>query len=404
MEWNYLKLSGREIRPGFKIEKSSLATFSILSNSAGGPATRDYVTQLEVILLCLKQIRARIARIELESTATSHLGIEARTLGMVYPILLDSVVDIPELRKEISGAQKSIGQRPGDKGGNGNRRIRLHVQTLETTKEEFLDLLTKFESVPTLVGRNLNPAIRSLKQAEILKALEVWHQIGREEFLSTYSANPAFRYLISYDGEYFDAKAILVGALRLMRPEVGDFEASDFDGDEKTVASPLRALGFEVVDIQRDKRQIDEDQIEQEILNRQVDGPIERVQLVRSRRGQGVFRQNVLSREPRCRVTGIADSRLLRASHIKPWRVSSDIEKIDGNNGLMLAPHVDVLFDQGFISFADDGVLLVSPQLDLSILQAWGIDKDVNLGEFTDAQLHYLKYHHDHVWRLRGAV
>jgi hypothetical protein len=400
MDWKYLKHLGREIRPGFILESSSLATFSILSNSAGGSAARDYVTQLEIILSSLKQIRASIARIELESNATLHLGIEERTLEIAYPVVLDSVVDIAELRKQISETQRTIGQRPGDRGGNGNRRIRLHISTVETTKEEFFELVMSSETAATLASRNLNPVIRSLKQDEILKALEVWRQIGREEFLSTYSANPAFRYLISYDGELFDAKAILVGALRLMRPELGEFEASEFDGDEKTVASPLRALGFEVVDIQRDRRQIDEDQIEIEILNRQVNGPIERIQLVRSRRGQGVFRQNVFSREPRCRVTGIADSRFLRASHIKPWRVSSDIEKIDGNNGLMLAPHVDVLFDQGYISFADNGALLVSSQLDLSILEAWGIDKSVNSGVFSAAQSQYLQYHRDHEFRV----
>jgi hypothetical protein len=393
MEWTYLNVSGQELLPGFRLEDSTLTNFSILSNSAGGQATRDYATQLEIILGCLRQIRASVARIELESANTSHLGIDERTLEFEYPIILDTVVDISGLRKEISGAQKTIGQNPGDKGGNGNRRIRLHVSIVETTKEEFLELLMKFEITENLVSRNLNPVIRSLKRSEIVKALAVWREVGREQFLSSYSANPAFRYLISYEGEYFDAKAILVGALRLVRPEVGDFDARDFDGDEKTVATPLRALGFEVVDIQRDKRQIDEDKIEHEILNRQVNGPIERIQLVRSRRGQGIFRQNVLSREPRCRVTGITDSRFLRASHIKPWRVSSDIEKIDGNNGLMLAPHVDALFDQGYISFSDDGTMLVSPELDLLILRAWGIDTAVNFGKFTPAQSRFLEYH-----------
>ena len=53
-------------------------------------------------------------------------------------------------------------------------------------------------------------------------------------------------------------------------------------------------------------------------------GPTFREQLVRARRGQGVFRANVLLREESCRVTGVSEPRHLKASHIKPWRDASD--------------------------------------------------------------------------------
>jgi putative restriction endonuclease len=89
-----------------------------------------------------------------------------------------------------------------------------------------------------------------------------------------------------------------------------------------------------------------------------------RKQLTNARRGQGVFRVRVLQVEPICRITGIEEPALLRASHIKPWRVCDTAhERLDGFNGLMLAPHVDFLFDRGLISFEDDGRAIFSSRL-----------------------------------------
>lgn len=89
-----------------------------------------------------------------------------------------------------------------------------------------------------------------------------------------------------------------------------------------------------------------------------------REQLVRARRGQGIFRRRVLDADPVCRVTGIATPTLLVASHIKPWRAcGTSAERLDGANGLMLAPHADFLFDRGFLGFEDDGRTLFSSRL-----------------------------------------
>ena|ERR1700688_3467964 len=65
--------------------------------------------------------------------------------------------------------------------------------------------------------------------------------------------------------------------------------------------------------------------------------------------------------ENRCRITGVTNPIHLRASHCKPWRDSSNEERISGENGLLLTPTMDHLFDRGFISFEDSGLLIVSP-------------------------------------------
>lgn len=89
-----------------------------------------------------------------------------------------------------------------------------------------------------------------------------------------------------------------------------------------------------------------------------------REQLTRARRGQGLFRKRVSDVEPVCRLTGIAQPNLLIASHIKPWRACGTAsERLDGHNGLMLAPHADFLFDRGLVGFDDDGGPLFSSRL-----------------------------------------
>ena len=137
--------------------------------------------------------------------------------------------------------------------------------------------------------------------------------------------------------------------------------------------------------------QVLEDEIEQEILSSASQSTV-KDQLIRARQGQGLFRQRVMAIESNCRVTGISDERFLIASHIKPWRESSNEERLDGNNGLMLSPHIDRLFDKGWVSFSDGGELLVCPDA-APILKAWNITLQIKKGEFNMQQRHYLRYH-----------
>ena len=128
-------------------------------------------------------------------------------------------------------------------------------------------------------------------------------------------------------------------------------------------------------------------------------GTTEIAQLIKARRGQGIFRANVRLNEKQCRVTAVTDPAHLVASHIKPWRDCNDEEKLSGHNGLMLAPHIDHLFDDGFISFTDAGSLLLSPQLDPSVLEKWSIPTDLTVGKFSSEQAKFLDYHRVRVFR-----
>lgn len=125
----------------------------------------------------------------------------------------------------------------------------------------------------------------------------------------------------------------------------------------------------------------------------------QRTQLIQARIGQGLFRSRVAELEPRCRVTGIKDVRFLVASHIKPWSKSSNEEKLDGNNGLLLTPHIDHLFDKGYVTFDESGQLKISNQLPESVRQAWKLELLISPTALNVNQEFYMKYHREQIFR-----
>jgi len=142
-----------------------------------------------------------------------------------------------------------------------------------------------------------------------------------------------------------------------------------------------------------------EDDLVDGIKNRTDLDETEKEQLIKSRRGQGIYRKNLMSFETKCRVTGLDDNKHLRASHIKPWRASTNFEKLDGNNGFLLSPHVDHLFDRGYLSFTDAGHIMISPDLSVRTLEMWGIDPETKIGPIRAEQLPYLAFHRDSIFR-----
>jgi len=404
-------------------------------------------------------------------------------------------------------------------------------------------------------------AIQSLTKAQIEEVLTEWDQISREKFLEIHNVYPAQKYWIKRGDKIYDAKAILVRALRKSNNALINMNANEFNGNENTVAKPLRDLGFIVDDFYREPRfwwvnqnqtfdeeigggfmwspkhnsngaknhyydnmkevqpgdvvfsfcdtkikaigrvtslaqtqarpefrnfgegwsddgwfvetdfaelenqirpkdHIDKirdflptkysplqqngngiqsvylanvptematiliqligseasnkidylvdvenvlerptDDLDNQIVERTDIGAVEQIRLLRSRRGQGVFKRNVMLHEKGCRVTNVTDIRHLRASHIKPWSVSDDQEKLSGSNGLLLSPHIDHLFDEGWISFGDKEDILVSKKITPGLTSAWAIDIDHKIGKFTDSQSEFLEFHRSKIFR-----
>lgn len=133
--------------------------------------------------------------------------------------------------------------------------------------------------------------------------------------------------------------------------------------------------------------------IENQIIQNETLTMTERKALVAARIGQGKFKERVKDIEKGCRLTGIDDMRFLIASHIKPWRDSTNEERLDGANGLLLTPNADKLFDNFYISFNDDGSLLISNNISAELLVQLGLPISSKNLPFNEHQKKYLAYH-----------
>jgi hypothetical protein len=116
---------------------------------------------------------------------------------------------------------------------------------------------------------------------------------------------------------------------------------------------------------------------------------------------QALFKRRLLTVEKECRLTRVCDLRFLRASHIKPWsKCATGEERVDGNNGLLLSPTADHLFDRGWITFENNGALVRSNSLPNDVIGQLGIDLSTGrkCGAFSQAQRSYLEYHRNKIF------
>lgn len=124
----------------------------------------------------------------------------------------------------------------------------------------------------------------------------------------------------------------------------------------------------------------------------------ERVNVIAARWGQGIFRGTLLALDGSCVITGITDPRLLRASHIKPWRLcETATERLSAANGLLLTPTFDHLFDKGLMTFDVDGKAILSSALsvaDVDRLALTGARAKYSL----DIHLQYLAFHRNEIF------
>ena len=130
----------------------------------------------------------------------------------------------------------------------------------------------------------------------------------------------------------------------------------------------------------------------------------ERSAIVKSRIGQGLFRKELIKKyNSSCVITGINEKKLLIASHVKPWAVCTNAERLSVENGLLLSPTFDKLFDCGLISFENTGKILISSQLSNDVIRKLDISSSDSFDLKSSAELKYnLEYHRDVVFINRG--
>ncbi|MGP6445209.1 HNH endonuclease [Rahnella aceris] len=112
---------------------------------------------------------------------------------------------------------------------------------------------------------------------------------------------------------------------------------------------------------------------------------------IKARKVQSKFRNALIKKyNSTCLITGIEVPSMLIASHIKPWCYSDNTERCDENNGLLLAVHIDVLFDRGMISFDDNGILIKKPGM-VNVFNKFLIE--TNSITLNDEMKKYMNYH-----------
>lgn len=120
--------------------------------------------------------------------------------------------------------------------------------------------------------------------------------------------------------------------------------------------------------------------------------------LTKARRGQAVLKEKLYKIKKKCELCGISKKELLIASHIKPWSESTDKEKLDLNNVFLFCPNHDQLFDKGFISFNDDGKILISKEIDEQNKIFSNINFKMKI-KINDEQKKYLEYHRKEIFK-----
>jgi len=128
--------------------------------------------------------------------------------------------------------------------------------------------------------------------------------------------------------------------------------------------------------------------------------------LVKQRIGQGCYREALLSYwHAACALTGLDIPEILRASHAKPWaECTSDSERLNVYNGFLLTANIDALFDNGLISFTDDGVVLLSHRVKEDTFMKLGLHAGMSLRWIDSRHLPFLQWHRENLFMQRLAA
>ena len=142
---------------------------------------------------------------------------------------------------------------------------------------------------------------------------------------------------------------------------------------------------------------VDQAEVEKAISGYATLAETERTAIVKSRVGQGLFRKRLIDKyKGACIITGVSAKKLLVASHIKPWAVSNNEERLSEENGLLLSPTYDKLFDYGLITFSNQGNMIISSQLSNEDKSKLHLSTDIEYDlKMSSKMMEHLDYHRD---------
>ena len=124
---------------------------------------------------------------------------------------------------------------------------------------------------------------------------------------------------------------------------------------------------------------------------------IEKDAIVKTRVNQSIYREKLINMHKKCCLCGVKDTRMLVASHIKPWRYSEPEEKVDVYNGLLLCPNHDKVFDIGLITFSNQGEIIVSNKLSSADKISINLRDDMKI-MLSEKSVKYMEYHRKNIF------
>ncbi len=262
----------------------------------------------------------------------------------------------------------------------------------QSVKEDYKS--SDFENTIGKIAKLYDARLEEILRLNKINRFEVFNQNGALDDARIYIGSQSY---------YWDL------IRRIALPKISSFKIdkmSDIDGELVYVLSVFRKdsnLKNDSISESSDLIAMTDDLIEEEINKSVQLSETEKRELILARRGQGKFRRQVLNLMKRCPFTGISEPSLLRASHCIPWReCESASDRLDGYNGLLLTPTYDVLFDQGYIAFNDDGSLLISKFLGDDNKEILGLvaDKKYITEEMQlEMRKRFLAYHRQFIFK-----
>ncbi len=230
-----------------------------------------------------------------------------------------------------------------------------------TSEPDFFKFLSEFEKVTKSTRTNYISYLRFLNKYYIINSSITKNSIS--EIFEKENIEKENRKFYTKDNDISNFKSALNKYLKFIQ---FDFNAKIYLSEEKTVS---------------------------EINNNSIITITEKQNLTLSRVGQGRFRNQLIEYWKGCAISKFDKVNLLVASHIKPWRVCNNYERLDVNNGLLLTPNYDKLFDRGYINFDNNGKIIISKYLSLDDQKILNIDTNLKIERLNDHHKEYLKYH-----------
>lgn len=141
----------------------------------------------------------------------------------------------------------------------------------------------------------------------------------------------------------------------------------------------------------------DENNILKNLYKYKQSANVEKFYRVKERNGQRALRDNLIKIDCRCKICGLSNPNLLITSHIIPWKSSNNSQRVDIFNAFLLCPTHNTLFDRGYISFTDDGNILISEKIEEDYYDLLNINKNIRIN-VKDENKKYLKWHRDNIF------